>query len=55
MMSWCAFSLITGAGNPTVSAKVFSVMALIKALVLVTDPVKMTGKVFGVDVSGEGE
>jgi len=55
MMSWCAFSLITGAGNPTVSAKVFSVMALIKALVLVTDPVKMTRKVFGVDVSGEGE
>mmetsp|Transcript_23854 Transcript_23854/g.57519 ORF Transcript_23854/g.57519 Transcript_23854/m.57519 type:complete len:335 (-) Transcript_23854:95-1099(-) len=51
MMSWAAFSLLTGAGNPAVSAKIFSAMALIKAMALIVKPVKMTEKIFGVNVS----
>ena len=54
IMSWTAFSLLTGAGNPDVSSKVFPLFALAKALVLVLKPVKMTQKFFGVDVAGEG-
>ena len=50
-----AFSLLTGAGNPDVSAKVFSTFAFIKAMALVLKPVQMTQKLFGVDVGGEGK
>ncbi|KAL3778651.1 hypothetical protein HJC23_008635 [Cyclotella cryptica] len=51
VMSWTAFSLLAGVGNANVSTKVFSTMALLKALALVTNPVKMTQKLFSVDVS----
>ncbi len=53
-MSWSAYSLLTKAGNPSLSAKLFSIMALGKAMALILKPVKMTEKIFGVNVSGEG-
>ena len=39
VMSWTAFSLLIGAGNPDVSANVFSSFALIKSMSLVLKPV----------------
>lgn len=54
VMAWTTFSLLTGAGNPIVSAKVFSCMALLKGAFLFIDPVAASKKSLGIDVSTEG-
>ncbi len=41
-------------GNPKISTKLFSTMALVKAMALIVNPVKMSKKFFDVDVSGDG-
>lgn len=48
------FSFVKNVGNPTLSTKLFSAMATVKALALIVNPVKMTKKIFDVDVSGDG-
>lgn len=53
MMSWTAFALLTNIGNPKISTKLFSTMALVKAMALIVNPVKMSKKFFDVDVSGD--
>lgn len=54
IMSWTTFSLLTGAGNPFLAAKVFSTMALAKACLLLMRPTKAATKIFGLDASAEG-
>jgi len=53
IMSWTTFSLLTGAGNPFLAAKVFSTMALSKASFLLMRPNKAATKFFGMDISEE--
>jgi hypothetical protein len=55
VMGWTTFSLLSGAGNPIVSAKVFSCLAFLKGLFLVVNPVAASNKFLGVDVSTVGE
>lgn len=55
VMAWTTFSLLTGAGNPIVSAKVFSCMALLKGSFFVVNPVGAAKKFLGLDVSKEGK
>lgn len=54
VMSWCIFSLLTGKGSPVVAAKVFSSMALLKAVFLILRPANASENFFGVDVGAEG-
>ena len=54
VMGWTTFSLLTGVGNPIVSAKVFSCMALLKGLFFVANPAKAANKFLGLDVSKLG-
>lgn len=53
VMSWTTFSLLTGAGNPFLAAKVFSTMSLLKAFMLLMTPTKGATKMFGLDASTE--
>jgi len=55
VMGWTTFSLLTGAGNPIVSAKVFSCMALLKGAFFVLNPVAASNKFLGINVSKDGE
>jgi len=55
VMTWTAFSLLADVGNPNASTKVFSTMAMLKAVALVTNPVMMTEKFFSVDVSDKAK
>ena len=54
VMAWTTFSLLSGAGNPFVSARLFSCMAFLKGAFLVLSPVAASKKCFGIDVSREG-
>ena len=55
LMCWTSYALLTGTGNNAISAKVFATTALMKALSLAFMPVKMTEKLFGVNVAGQGK
>lgn len=55
VMAWTTFSLITGAGNPIASAKVFSCLALLKGSFLAINPVAAADKFLGVDVGKDGK
>jgi hypothetical protein len=54
VMGWTTFSLLTGAGNPTLSAKIFSCMAMLKGLFFVAKPEMAANKFLGLDVSKLG-
>jgi hypothetical protein len=54
VMGWTTFSLLTGAGNPTLSAKIFSCMAMLKGLFFVAKPEMAAYKFLGLDVSKLG-